>query len=124
MRLKQEAEAAAARLEAHADHGLLGPLRRRYVRWLIRTYHGTVYFREYPKQEAAKAFTAWRRALLDAGELLVTATQLDHTLVDVVAPNTSHLLERPHRLDRWWLRECLVDDTVSVPHKASSASCF
>ncbi|WP_129113703.1 PEP/pyruvate-binding domain-containing protein [Halegenticoccus tardaugens] len=76
-RLVDDAEAAAARLEAYADHGLLGPLRRRYVRWLIRTYRDTVYFREYPKQEAARAFTAWRTVLLDAGGLLVDEGQLD-----------------------------------------------
>ncbi|WP_233204293.1 PEP/pyruvate-binding domain-containing protein [Halegenticoccus soli] len=76
-RLAEEAEAAAARLEAHADHGLLGPLRRRYVRRLIRTYRDTVYLREYPKQEAARAFTAWRTALLDAGELLAADGRLD-----------------------------------------------
>ncbi|XVH33182.1 PEP/pyruvate-binding domain-containing protein (plasmid) [Haloferacaceae archaeon DSL9] len=76
-RLVDEAEAAAVSLEARADHGPLGPLRRRYVRWLIRTYRNTVYLREYPKQEAARAFTAWRAALLDAGELLVAEGQLD-----------------------------------------------
>ncbi|WP_435156770.1 PEP/pyruvate-binding domain-containing protein [Haladaptatus sp. DFWS20] len=76
-RLEDEAELAAARLEGRADHGLLGPLRRRYVRWLIRTYRDTIYLREYPKQEAARAFTAWRTALLDAGEALVAAGHLD-----------------------------------------------
>jgi rifampicin phosphotransferase len=77
-RLVEEAKAAATRLEACADHGLLGPLRRRYVRWLIRTYRDTVYFREYPKQEAARAFTMWRTALLDAGGLLVAEGRLDN----------------------------------------------
>ena len=76
-RLADEAEAAAARLEARADHGPLGPLRRRYVRWLVRTYRDTVYLREYPKQEAARAFTAWRTALLDAGEHLAADGRLD-----------------------------------------------
>ncbi|WP_336023713.1 PEP/pyruvate-binding domain-containing protein [Halobellus salinisoli] len=76
-RLVGEAEAAADSLEGHADHGLFGPLRRRYVRWLIRTYRDTVYLREYPKQEAARAFTAWRTALLEAGERLVDAGALD-----------------------------------------------
>ncbi|WP_266081937.1 PEP/pyruvate-binding domain-containing protein [Haladaptatus caseinilyticus] len=76
-RLVDNAETAAGRLEAHADHGLSGPFRRRYVRWLIRTYRDTVYLREYPKQEAARAFTAWRMALLDAGKLLVATNHLD-----------------------------------------------
>ncbi|WP_458190690.1 PEP/pyruvate-binding domain-containing protein [Haladaptatus sp. NG-WS-4] len=76
-RLEDEAEAAAARLEASVDGGLLGPFRRRYVRWLIRTYRDTVYLREYPKQEAARAFTAWRTALLDARELLVAEGRLN-----------------------------------------------
>ncbi|WP_232700860.1 PEP/pyruvate-binding domain-containing protein [Halobacterium wangiae] len=75
--LVEEAEAAASRLEARADYGLFGPLRRRYVRWLIRTYRETVYLREYPKQEAARAFTAWRDALLDAGDQLVDEGSLD-----------------------------------------------
>ncbi|MBX0298283.1 PEP/pyruvate-binding domain-containing protein [Haloarcula nitratireducens] len=75
--LANDAEVAAARLETRADHGLLGPLRRRYVRRLIRTYRDTVYFREYPKQEAARAFTAWRTALLDVGAQLAAKGQLD-----------------------------------------------
>ncbi|WP_209309586.1 PEP/pyruvate-binding domain-containing protein [Haloarcula amylovorans] len=76
-RLENEATVAAARLETRADQGQLGPLRRRYVRWLIRTYRDTVYLREYPKQEAARAFTAWRTALLDAGEQLAAEGRLD-----------------------------------------------
>ncbi|WP_224450531.1 PEP/pyruvate-binding domain-containing protein [Haloprofundus salilacus] len=75
--LESEAEAAAVRLESLADYGLLGPLRRRYVRWLIRTYRDTVYLREYPKQAAARAFTVWRTALLDAGELLAAEDRLN-----------------------------------------------
>ncbi|WP_217493380.1 PEP/pyruvate-binding domain-containing protein [Haladaptatus sp. W1] len=78
-RLANDAEVATARLEARADHGLLGPLRRRYVRWLIHTYRDTIYFREFPKQEAARAFSAWRAALLDAGELLVAKNELDQS---------------------------------------------
>ncbi|WP_144905368.1 PEP/pyruvate-binding domain-containing protein [Halobellus captivus] len=76
-RLDSEAETAAESLEARADRGPFGPLRRRYVRWVIRTYRDTVYLREYPKQEAARAFTAWRSALLDAGELLVSRGRLE-----------------------------------------------
>jgi pyruvate,water dikinase len=76
-RLEREAGGAAARLESRADRGPLGPLRRRYVEWLVDTYRGTVYLREYPKQEAARAFEAWRTALLDAGEVLADAGRLD-----------------------------------------------
>jgi phosphohistidine swiveling domain-containing protein len=78
-RLAAEAEAAASRLERRADHGLLGPLRRRLVRRLVSTYRNTVYTREYPKQEAARAFTTWREALLDAGRQLADEGRLDES---------------------------------------------
>ncbi|MFW5939555.1 MAG: PEP/pyruvate-binding domain-containing protein [Halolamina sp.] len=76
-RLADEADVAARRLEARVDRGLLGPLRRRYLRWVIDTYRDTVFFREYPKQEAARAFAAWRTALLDAGARLSDEGRLD-----------------------------------------------
>ncbi|SEO44798.1 pyruvate, water dikinase [Halogranum amylolyticum] len=76
-RLAAEGEVAATRLERRADHGPLGPLRSRLVRLLVQTYRNTVYTREYPKHEAARAFTTWRQALLDAGRHLVDAGRLD-----------------------------------------------
>lgn len=75
--LEREAHAAATRLEKRADHGLLGPIRKRLVRQLIRTYRGYIQTREYPKHGTAYLFTAWHEALLDAGEVLVTEGVLD-----------------------------------------------
>ncbi|QLG27642.1 pyruvate, phosphate dikinase [Halorarum halophilum] len=75
-RMEREALAAAERLERRASHGPLGPLRRRVVRRLVRTYRGYIQTREYPKQGAAHMFTAWRDAFCDAGEVLVAEGHL------------------------------------------------
>ncbi|WP_117592528.1 PEP/pyruvate-binding domain-containing protein [Haloprofundus halophilus] len=75
--MEQEALAAAERLEQRAGRGLLGPLRRRVTRRLIRTYRGYIQTREYPKQGAAHMFAAWREAFRDAGDMLVTEGHLD-----------------------------------------------
>ena len=69
--MEREAVGAAVALEQRADHGLLGPVRRRLVRQLIRTYRGYIQTREYPKQGAAHMFTTWRGVLCEAGEVLV-----------------------------------------------------
>ena len=69
--LEREANAAAERLEERADHGILGPIRKRVVRQLIRTYRGYIQTREYPKHGTAYLLTAWHEALCDAGEQLV-----------------------------------------------------
>ena len=74
--MEREALAAAERLEQRANRGLLGPVRRRLVRRLIRTYRGYIQTREYPKQGAAYLFAAWREVLCDAGEELVAMGQL------------------------------------------------
>lgn len=75
--LEREANAAATRLEERADHGILGPIRKRLVGQLIRTYRGYIQTREYPKQGTAYLFTAWHEALRDAGEALVAEEVLD-----------------------------------------------
>jgi rifampicin phosphotransferase len=75
--LENEANAAATWLEQRADHGLLGPIRKRLVRQLIRTYRGYIQTREYPKQGSAYLFTAWHEALQDAGEVLVAEDVLN-----------------------------------------------
>jgi len=75
--LGHEAQAAADRLETRADRGPLGPLRRRLVRRVIRTYRGYVQTREYPKQGVAHLFTAWHDVLAEAGERLASEGRLD-----------------------------------------------
>ncbi len=69
-RLEREANAAAEALERRADHGVFGPIRKRLVRRLIRTYRSYIQTREYPKQGFGYLFTAWHEILRDAGELL------------------------------------------------------
>ncbi len=74
--MEQEASAAAERLEQQADHGLLGSIRKRLVRQLIRTYRNYVQTREYPKHGTAHLFAAWHEASRDAGEVLVDQGRL------------------------------------------------
>ncbi|MDL5360474.1 PEP/pyruvate-binding domain-containing protein [Halalkalicoccus sp. NIPERK01] len=75
-RLEREAHAAAERLERRADRGFSGPVRRRIVRRVIRTYRGYIQTREYPKHGLAHAFSAWREVLLEAGATLVADGRL------------------------------------------------
>ncbi|WP_436344377.1 PEP/pyruvate-binding domain-containing protein [Natronorubrum sp. FCH18a] len=75
--MQREAIASARRLEHRADRGALGPIRRRLVRRLVRTYRGYIQTREYPKQGAAYMFAAWRDVLREAGETLATQGTLD-----------------------------------------------
>lgn len=74
--LEREANAAAKRLERRAAYGILGPIRKRVVRQLIRTYRGYIQTREYPKQGTAHLFAAWHDTLREAGEELVAEGQL------------------------------------------------
>ncbi|ADQ68974.1 phosphoenolpyruvate synthase [Halogeometricum borinquense DSM 11551] len=69
-RLTDEAEAAVDRLAKRANHGLLGPIRARIVRRLIRRYRAYIQIREYPKHGIAHLFDAWREAYLQAGKTL------------------------------------------------------
>jgi rifampicin phosphotransferase len=82
MQLEREANAAAKRLEKRASRGSLGPLRRRFIRRLIRTYRGYIQTREHPKHGTAHLFAAWHEAFRDAGESLATEGQLN-TVDDV-----------------------------------------
>jgi pyruvate,water dikinase len=90
-RLQREADTAAARLAERADRGLLGPLRRRLVRRVIRTYRGYVQTREYPKHGAAHLFAAWHNVLSEAGERLAAEGRLED-------PEDVWLLRRPELL--------------------------
>ncbi|MFB6136511.1 MAG: PEP/pyruvate-binding domain-containing protein [Halobacteriaceae archaeon] len=75
--LERDAAAAADRLAARADRGLLGPVRRALVRRLIRTYRGGIQLREYPKQGIAHLFAAVHEELSAAGEALAADGRLD-----------------------------------------------
>lgn len=74
--LECEAEAAAKRLERQANHGLLGSVRKRLIRQLIRTYRGYIQTREYPKQGSAYMFTSWRDTLCDVGNQFASEGKL------------------------------------------------
>jgi pyruvate,water dikinase len=114
-----EAERAANELEARADYGLLGPVRRRITRKLIETYRNTIYTREYPKHYAAEAFAIWREALLDGGRYLASEGVLDRPK-DVWH---LHKKELSTALDgdsievgiEAWRREVAVHDTLDEP---------
>ena len=73
------AEAAAARLEAAAGRGLLGPLRRRWVKRLIRVARVGMGLREHPKFTLVQMFGLVRAEALSAAELLVQRSQLAAT---------------------------------------------
>ncbi|GAA0255573.1 PEP/pyruvate-binding domain-containing protein [Haladaptatus pallidirubidus] len=75
--MEKQASAAARYLEERADCGVFGPLCKRVVRRLIRTYRGYIQTREHPKHGLAHLFAAWHEAIRDAGELLVDEGQLD-----------------------------------------------
>lgn len=75
-KLECEAEAAAKRLEEQVNHGHLGPVRKRLIRQLIRTYRGYIQTREYPKQGSAYMFTSWRDTLCDVGDQFASEGKL------------------------------------------------
>ena len=75
-KMEREAKAAAERLEQRADHGLLGPIQKRFVRRLIRTYRGYIQTREYPKQGVSYLFAAWHETFQEAGERLADEGRL------------------------------------------------
>lgn len=107
--MEREAITAAERLEERAARGLLGPIRKRVVRQLLRTYRGYIQTREYPKQGTAYLFTAWHEALREAGEVLVSEGILDDSD------------------DVWFLRKeelfaALDDDSIDVDIAARRAA--
>lgn len=69
-KMQREASQAMRRLEAHADHGVLGPIRKRIVHQLLRTYRGYIRTREYPKHGTARMFAAWHDVFSEIGEQL------------------------------------------------------
>ncbi|MFH5798651.1 PEP/pyruvate-binding domain-containing protein [Haladaptatus sp. CMAA 1911] len=68
--LQRRATTAQRRLEARANHGLLGPIRKRVVRHLIRSYRKAMPFREFPKQGMAHVFATVHEICAEAGETL------------------------------------------------------
>lgn len=76
-RLTAEADAAGERLVAAAGRGLLGPLRRWWVRRLVRRQRVLAALREHPKFAIVRVFDGVRRALLRLGERLVREGRLD-----------------------------------------------
>jgi phosphohistidine swiveling domain-containing protein len=69
-------EAAAARLVAAAGHGFWGPLRRRWVRRLVRVARSGMGLREHPKFIVVQTLGILRAEVLAAGEILALRGQL------------------------------------------------
>lgn len=74
---QHEAEQAVEYLQNKADHGVLGPLRRRIVRRLLGVYRGYIPLRDEPKHGTAHLFAAWHEELQAAGDHLAANDQLD-----------------------------------------------
>jgi phosphohistidine swiveling domain-containing protein len=72
----EAAEAAAARLIAAAGHGRWGPLRRRWVRRLVRVARFGMGLREHPKFVIVQTLGLIRSEVLGAGEELAGRGQL------------------------------------------------
>lgn len=75
--MEREADVAAKRLESRAGRGVVGPVRKRVVHQLLRTYRGYIQTREYPKHGVARVFAAWHDVFTEAGEQLVRNEQLE-----------------------------------------------
>ncbi len=75
--LADAAEAAGARLVEAAGKGLLGPLRRGWVRRLVRRQRTLAGLREHPKFAIIRIFDGLRRALLRLGADYVAQGALD-----------------------------------------------
>ena len=56
--------------KTRANHGVLGPIRKRVVRRLIRSYRKAMPFRELPKQGMAHVFATVHEICAEAGETL------------------------------------------------------
>lgn len=75
--MEREADVAAKRLESRAGRGVVGPIRKRVVHQLLRTYRGYIRAREYPKHGVARMFAAWHDVFTDAGEQLAHNGRLE-----------------------------------------------
>lgn len=72
------AEVATARLLEQARRGLLGPLRARLVRRLIRVHRHLTAVREHPKFALVRVFDVVRGLIIEAGALLHGQGRLAH----------------------------------------------
>ncbi len=77
-RLSTAAEAAATRLVTAAGVGLWGPMRRRWVRRLVRVARAGMGLREHPKFIIVQLLAVVREQVLAAAEILVARGQLEH----------------------------------------------
>ncbi len=75
--LDGKAKEAAAELERRAGRGLLGFIRKRLVRRLIRTHRALSAMREHPKLGLVSALDHVRILLLEIGDELVAAERID-----------------------------------------------
>ncbi|MCO8244190.1 PEP/pyruvate-binding domain-containing protein [Haladaptatus sp. AB643] len=75
--LQRRAATAQRRLEARANHGLLGPIRKLAVRHLIRSYRKAMPFREFPKHGMARVFAAVHEICSEVGETLAERGSLE-----------------------------------------------
>ncbi len=76
-KMAREGEAAADKLEAAVRHGLLGRLRARLVRRLVRVGRNHMAAREHPKFLIIQIMGLVRTAVLEAAEMLVEDGRLD-----------------------------------------------
>lgn len=89
--------AAGERLVQAANHGLLGPLRSRIVRRLVRVVRGYVPAREHPKFMIIRLFGQVRAVILETAAALVADNRLD-CLEDIwylALPEVIDALEHP-----------------------------
>jgi pyruvate,water dikinase len=77
MRLVEARQQAAQRLEQRAGRGLLGSIRRRWVRRLICVARAYLAIREHPKYGIAKLLARAREHFLAAGRMLVADGRLE-----------------------------------------------
>lgn len=95
--LMAEGTAAGERLIQAANHGLLGPLRSRLARRLVRVVRGYVPTREHPKFMIIRLFGQVRAVILETAAALVADNRLD-CLEDVwylALPEVIHAIEHP-----------------------------
>jgi pyruvate,water dikinase len=73
-----EGEAAGERLVTAVDHGLLGPLKAKVVRRLVRAGRNLASLREHPKFLLIQLLGLVRQAILEAAQILCDQDRLDN----------------------------------------------
>lgn len=89
--------AAGERLIQAAQHGLLGPLRAKAVRRLVRVVRGYVSTREHPKFMIIRLFGLVRTVMEETAATLVADNRLDHCedVWYLELPELIHALQQP-----------------------------